>query len=97
VKATSSLWTISAVTRVKPCGALIGSAGAKLFFLPKYSPGLNPVEQIFAKLKHLLRVAAARTVEAICAAVGKILGAFALEECANYFKHSGYRPKIIPL
>ena len=43
---------------------LIRSAGAKLFFLPKYSPDLNPIEQVFAKLKHLLRKAAARTVEA---------------------------------
>jgi len=44
---------------------LIRSAGAKLFFLPKYSPDLNPIEQVFAKLKHLLRKAAARTGEAI--------------------------------
>jgi transposase len=44
--------------------ALIRSVGAKLFFLPKYSPDLNPIEQVFAKLKHLLRKAAARTVEA---------------------------------
>jgi transposase len=69
---------------------LIRSAGAKQFFLPKYSPDLNPIEQVFAKLKHLLRKAAARTVEAICAAIGAILGAFTPEECSNYFKHSGY-------
>jgi len=74
----------------KAVRALIRAAGAKLFFLPKYSPDLNPIEQVFAKLKHLLRKAAARTVEAICAAVGKILGTFAPEECANYFKNSGY-------
>jgi transposase len=42
---------------------LLRSAGAKLFFLPKYSPDLNPIEQVFAKLKHLLRKAAARTIE----------------------------------
>ena len=48
----------------KAVRALIRSAGAKLFFLPKYSPDLNPIEQVFAKLKHLLRKAAARTVEA---------------------------------
>ena len=52
---------------------LIRSAGAKLFFLPKYSPDLNPVEQVFAKLKHLLRKANARTVESVCAAIGDIL------------------------
>ncbi len=69
---------------------LIRSAGAKLFFLPKYSPDLNPIEQVFAKLKHLLRKAAARTVETVCAAIGELLGAFTAIECANYFKNSGY-------
>jgi transposase len=69
---------------------LIRAAGAKLFFLPKYSPDLNPIEQVFAKLKHLLRKAAARTIESICAAIGQILGAFTAEECANYFRNSGY-------
>ena len=71
---------------------LIRAAGAKLFFLPKYSPDLNPIEQVFAKLKHLLRRAAARTVETVCAAIGKILGEFTSEECANYFRNSGYAP-----
>jgi transposase len=69
---------------------LIRAAGAKLFFLPKYSPDLNPIEQVFAKLKHLLRKAAARTIESICTAIGEILGAFTAEECANYFRNSGY-------
>ena len=69
---------------------LIRSTGAKLFFLPKYSPDLNPIEQVFAKLKHLLRKAAARTVETVCAAIGEILAAFTPEECANYFTNSGY-------
>ena len=69
---------------------LIRSAGAKLFFLPKYSPDLNPIEQVFAKLKHLLRKAAARTVETICTAIGELLGSFTPAECANYFKNSGY-------
>ena len=71
---------------------LIRSVDAKLFFLPKYSPDLNPIEQVFAKLKHLLRKAAARTLEAICAAIGQILGAFTPQECANYFANSGYAP-----
>ena len=70
---------------------LIRSVGAKLFFLPKYSPDLNPIEQVFAKLKHLLRKAAARTVDAVCAAIGELLHVFTSEECANYFKNSGYR------
>ena len=75
----------------KAVRALIRSAGAKLFFLPKYSPDLNPIEQVFAKLKHLLRKAAARTLEAICNAVGQLLGTFSAEECANYFSNSGYQ------
>ena len=70
---------------------LVRSAGAKLFFLPKYSPDLNPIEQVFAKLKHLLRKAEARTFEAICLALGNILQAFTPDECANYFANSGYR------
>jgi transposase len=69
---------------------LIRSAGAKLFFLPKYSPDLNPIEQVFAKLKHLLRKAAARTVENVCIAIGELLDSFTPVECANYFKNSGY-------
>jgi transposase len=70
---------------------LIRSTGAKLFFLPKYSPDLNPIEQVFAKLKHLLRKAAARTVETICAAIGEILTTYTSAECANYFRNSGYQ------
>ncbi len=68
----------------------IRAAGAKLIFLPKYSPDLNPIEQLFSKLKHLLRKAAARTLETLTAAVGELLGAFTAEECANYFANSGY-------
>jgi transposase len=77
--------------RSKAVRQLIRSAGAKLFFLPKYSPDLNPIEQVFAKLKHLLRKAAARTVDAVCTAIGELLDAFTPEECANYLKNSGYR------
>jgi transposase len=69
----------------------IRAAGAKLFFLPKYSPDLNPIEQVFAKLKHLLRKAAARSTDTVCDAIGNLLPAFAPHECANYFKNSGYR------
>ncbi len=68
----------------------IRSAGAKLFFLPKYSPDLNPIEQFFAKLKHLLRNAAKRTIETVCSAIGQLLDAFTPQECANYFKNAGY-------
>lgn len=68
----------------------IRNAGAHLIFLPKYSPDLNPIEQVFAKLKHLLRKQAARTVETVCAAIGEILATFTAEECSNYFVHAGY-------
>jgi len=71
---------------------LIRSTGAKLFFLPKYSPDLNPIEQVFAKLKHLLRKATPRTLDALCTAIGGLLVAFTPEECANYFRNSGYVP-----
>jgi transposase len=76
----------------KAVRALIRSVGAKLFFLPKYSPDLNPIEQVFAKLKHLLRKAAARTIETVCAAIGQILEIYTPQECANYFRNSGYAP-----
>jgi transposase len=69
---------------------LIRSAGAKLLFLPKYSPDLNPIEQVCAKLKHLLRKAAARTAEDLTAAVGRLLTAFTPQECTNYFRNAGY-------
>ena len=69
----------------------IRSAGAKLILLPKYSPDLNPIEQVFAKLKHLLRKAAARTVEILVTAVGQLLDAYTAQECANYFVNPGYR------
>ena len=77
--------------KAKAVRRLIRSAGQRLFYLPKYSPDLNPIEQVFAKLKHLVRKAAARTVEAVCTAIGQALQAFTPEECANYFAHSGYQ------
>jgi transposase len=68
----------------------IRSAGAKLLFLPKYSPDLNPIEQVFSKLKHLLRKSAARTTDAVCTAIGQHLDAFTPQECANFFDNAGY-------
>ena len=70
----------------------IRAAGARLFFLPKYSPDLNPIEQLFAKLKHWLRKAAARTQDAVCDAIGRILETVTSAECANYFVEAGYAP-----
>ena len=68
----------------------IRSAGARLLFLPPYSPDLNPIEQVFAKLKLLLRKAAERSVEATWQRIGTLLDAFPPDECANYLKNSGY-------
>jgi transposase len=68
----------------------IRTVGARLFLLPKYSPDLNPIEQVFAKFKHLLRKATARTREAVCTAIGELLGSFTPDECANYLRNSGY-------
>jgi transposase len=68
----------------------IRAAGAKLFFLPPYSPDLNPIEQLFAKLKTLLRKAAERTVEATWRRIGTILQTFTPQECANYLANAGY-------
>ena len=65
-------------------------AGAHLIFLPPYSPDLNPIEQVFAKLKTLLRKAAERTVEATWKRIGTLLDHFTPAECANYITNSGY-------
>jgi transposase len=70
----------------------IRNAGAHLIFLPPYSPDLNPIEQVFAKLKTLLRKAAERTVEATWRRIGKLLDHFSADECANYLVNSGYAP-----
>src|ERR1700674_2726917 len=88
--ATSSSWIISASHRGKIVRQLIRSAGAKLFFLPKYSPDLNPIEQVFAKLKHFLRKAAARTIDAVCLTIGEVLQLFTPEECLSYLANAGY-------
>lgn len=68
----------------------IRATGAKLFFLPPYSPDLNPIEQVFAKLKTLLRKAGERTVEATWRRIGSLLTAFSPQECANYLANAGY-------
>ena len=68
----------------------IRSAGARLIFLPKYSPDLNPIEKFFAKLKHRLRKAAARTVDAVCHAIAESLETLSPQECQNYFAAAGY-------
>lgn len=76
--------------RGKAIRQIIRSVDARLFFLPKYSPDLNPIEQLFAKLKHWLRKAAKRSVEAISDAIGQTLDTITPAECRNYFINSGY-------
>ena len=68
----------------------IAAVGATVRYLPAYSPDLNPIEQAFAKLKAALRKGAARTVTALIKLIGKLVKAFAPDECANYFRHAGY-------
>ena len=71
--------------------AAIEARGASLVYLPPYSPDLNPIEQLFAKLKALLRTAAERTVAGLWNALGRLLDRFNPSECANYIKNCGYR------
>ena len=78
--------------RSKAVRHAIRSAGARLFFLPKSSPDLNPIEMLFAKLKHLLRKAGARTADTVSNAVGAILDGLTPQECQNYFAQAGYHP-----
>ena len=68
----------------------IRSVGARLLFLPPYSPDLNPIEQVFAKMKHLLRKAAERTATATWQRIGSLLDAFPPAECQHYLTNAGY-------
>lgn len=69
----------------------IEAVGAELRYLPAYSPDLNPIENLYAKLKSDLRKGGARTVDALLRLVGRSLTAIAPSECAGYFRHAGYR------
>jgi len=71
----------------------IKTARARLLYLPKYSPDLNPIELAFSKLKTLLRKAAERTIPGLCRRIGKLIAAFSARECTNYFSHAGYVSK----
>jgi transposase len=78
--------------KLKGVRAAIAAAGAELLYLPPYSPDLNPIEQAFAKLKALLKSAAARTVDVLWRTIGQLLDAFSPTECTNYLAHAGYVP-----
>ena len=71
--------------------AAIEARGATLLFLPPYSPDLNPIEQVFAKLKRLLRSAQARTKDALWTTIGNSLDHFSRDKCLRYIHHAGYQ------
>jgi len=70
----------------------IDKVGARLLFLPPYSPDFNPIEMAFSKLKALLRKAAARTIDELWSVVADRLAAFTPQECRHYFEAAGYDP-----
>jgi transposase len=78
--------------RPKRIRELIEQRGCELVYLPAYSPDYNPIEEAFAKIKNLLRKAAARTKEALLEAIGVALSAISAEDARGFFEHAGYRP-----
>ena len=72
----------------------IEKTGARLLFLPPYSPDFNPIEMAFSKLKALLRKAAARSVDELWTVIAECLDSFTPTECRNYFKADGYEPRV---
>ncbi len=79
-----------ATHRSPKAAAILKDIGAWFLFLPPYSPDLNPIEMAFAKLKALIRKAAARTYDQLWKAVGQVCDLFTEEECYNFFKAAGY-------
>jgi transposase len=77
--------------RPKRIRELIEERGCELVYLPSYSPDLNPIEEAFSKIKHILRKIAARTKEALIEAMGRALGAVSVRDVRGYFAHCGYR------
>jgi len=77
---------------------LIEERGADLVFLPSYSPDMNPIEEAFSKIKHLVRKEGARVREVLVDAIGRALGTVTTEDAAGWFAHAGYRgPQDQPL
>ena len=76
--------------RSRAIRSAILTAGAKLAFLPPYSPDLNPIEQVFAKVKHWMRTAQARSLAAIHDHIASLVGSISEIECANYVRNAGY-------
>ena len=76
--------------KAKAIREAIRAAGARLWFLPPYSPDLNPIEQTFSKIKHRMRMAQKRTMEETWKYLGRLIGTITPTECANYFRNAGY-------
>lgn len=74
----------------KAARAAIRDVGARMWFLPKYSPDLNPIEQAFSKIKHWMRMAQRRTIEDTWQHIGLLVGTVTPSECANYLANAGY-------
>jgi transposase len=74
----------------KEARRLVRAVSAHLIFLPPYSPDLSPIDQVFSKLRHLLRKASNRTVKATWRCAGELLKQFSLAECSNYLTEAGY-------
>ena len=69
---------------------VIKAAGARLWFLPPYSPDLNPIEQAFSKIKHWMRVAQKRTIDETWRHIGTLVNTIGSDECDNYIRNAGY-------
>lgn len=78
--------------RPKRIRELIEQQGCELLYLPSYSPDYNPIEEAFAKIKNLLRKAAARSKETLLDAIGVALSTVTAEDARGFFEHAGYRP-----
>ena len=76
--------------KAKVIRQIIKAAGARLWFLPPYSPDLNPIEQTFAQVKHWMRMAQNRTTEEAWRYVGRLVGTITPQQCNNYLKNTGY-------
>ncbi len=76
--------------RPKRIRELIEQQGCELLYLPPYSPDLNPIEEAFSKLKHILRKIGARGKEALIEAMGRALGAVSAQDVRGFFVHCGY-------
>ncbi len=78
--------------RPKRIRELIEKQDCELIYLPSYSPDYNPIEEAFAKIKNLLRKAAARSKDTLLDAIGATLSAITAEDAQGFFEHAGYRP-----